>query len=731
MGDLAILPDPTQRGAALEYIKRAWFVFPVHSIGDDGACSCGRACGRPGKHPRVPNGFKEATLDDEQVRAWWMQWPDANIGIDCGRSSLLIIDVDPRNNGEETLADLEVSFGRLPKTLTALTGGGGQHYYYDVAGVDARQRGRVLGQGVELKGDGGYVVAPPGTHISGRRYTWDFGHGSLEFPPQWILDLERRRNRQTEFVGEVLDGIMGAAFSAAGLLIKPIGPDRMSVKCPWAGDHSTGADGDTSTVVFGPSGKSRWGWFHCSHAHCLERLAGFSGVERMHEVLRHLPPEAAKIAASNVRGAERELKRVVRAEWERSVQWDSKGMSPVGNAGNLKLMMDNSEQWQGTLAFDESKDRLFWTKRPPEVVGLPPIEANAPVAESDWMHVSHWFLKERGMKCDKMVTQDVIVAVAKSNAHNSLSNYLESIQWDGVPRLSDWLITYCGARADDYTRRVGRAWMVSAMARALEPGSQVDYTLVLEGKQGLGKTSVFRILGGDWYLGSLPRIEDKDAQHVLSAAWIVEIQELSSMKGMRIEKVKAYLTERWDTYRPPYARDFVKRPRRCVFGASTNDGEYIEDKTGARRFWPVEITKIDLDSLSRDRDQLWAEAREAFLNKERWHFTGAELGLAEAVKDEQSSRQQGDPWEAPILTYAVRQAGHPFTTTDVLSQALNVELGRQTAHESRRVGGILRASGYVRQRRSKVPGEPREWVWVPHAGTGAPKQVPDVDPRVM
>lgn len=730
MGDLCVLPDLTQRSAALEYMKRAWWVFPVHAI-VEGACTCGRVCGRPGKHPRTANGFKDATLDEELISSWWKQWPEANIGLDCGRSNLLIIDVDPRNNGDETLADLELSHGRLPKTLTALTGGGGQHYYYDVNSVDARQRGRILGQGVELKGDGGYVVAPPGTHVSGKRYEWDFGHGSMEFPPQWLLDMDRRRSRFLMASGEALDGIMGVAFSASGLLGRPLGPDRVAVTCPWQSDHSTGEAGDSSSVVFGPTGKSRWGWFHCSHAHCLERLAGLRGVERMHEVLRALPPEAAKLASEKVKGAERDLRRVTRAEWERSIQWDTKGERPIGNAGNLKLMMDNDTTWSGSLAYDESKDRLYWAKPPPEVIGLPRIDAGTNVTEADWMLVSHWFLKERAMRSDKTTTQDVINAVGKANAHNSLSNYLEAIQWDGKPRLSKWLATYCGAADTHYTERIGRAWMVSAVARAFEPGCQVDHTLVFEGKQGLGKTSVFRVLGGDWYLGSLPRIEDKDAQHILSGSWIVEIQELSSMKGMRIEKVKSYLTERWDTYRPPYARDFVKRPRRCVFAASTNDGEYIEDRTGARRFWPVEITKIDLDALIADRDQLWAEAREAFITHERYYFTAVELGLQTAVSEEQASRQQGDPWESRVMEFATAQHGGYFTTDEILATALQIEIGRQTSIDSRRVGAVLRSRGFIRLRRNHGTNQGRQWVWAAHSGTAvqqAPLHVPEQDP---
>lgn len=719
---LVVLPDLQNRAAALGYATRAWWVFPVHSV-INGACTCGRVCGRPGKHPRTMNGVKDATCDPDIVGKWWSDHPESNIGIACGSSRLLVVDVDPRNNGDETFSDLEISHGRLPATLSCCTGGGGQHYYFDVQAIDSDQKSRILGQGVELKGTGGYVVAPPSMHFSGKRYLWDAGQPEeVAFPPEWLTNQERRKSRYAEQVGEPIDSILGVAFSAAGLLGRPLGPDRTAVTCPWNNEHTSGSPGDSSTIVFGAHGKSKWGWFHCSHAHCQERLAGLVGKDRLHEVLRALPIEAAKIASTKIVGAERELRRVTRADWERSLQWDDKGRALLGTAGNLKLMMDNSQQWQGLLAFDESKDRIYWTRTPPEVSGMPNIEAGAPVGESDWIHVGHWFLKERDVRLEKSVTQDVIYAVARANTHNSLRQYLESIQWDGVQRISSWLHKYTGAEDTLYTQRVGRAWLISTMARAFDPGCQVDHTLVLEGPQGAGKTSVFRVLGGDWYLGHVPNLESKDAQHILGAAWIVELQELAAVRGGRLEAVKAYLTERWDRYRPPYARDFVKNPRRCVFGASTNEGEYIDDRTGARRFWPVRICKtgdIMIEQLIADRNQLLAEARDAYIDKERYYFTQEELGLTKAIIEEQSSRQMTDPWTDAILSFAISQHGNPFTTEEALVHSCAIAVGEMNMMEARRCGSILRAANYMRVRAMRMVhgSNQRTWVWMKKAGS--------------
>lgn len=697
---------------ALQYAERGWYVFPVHSMHGD-KCSCGRMCGRPGKHPRTQNGWKDATLSPDTIEKWWRQWPDANIGVACGPSGLLVVDVDPRNNGDETFADLETRHGVLPPTRTALTGGGGQHYFFDVTGVDGKFKGRILGQGVELQASGQYVVVPPSNHASGRVYGWDAGQPTeVAFPPSWMIDEPMRTAKLPEALGSPLDCILGVAFAAAAMHGPPLGPDRILVQCPWEAEHTQGSRFDGSTIVFGPMRGSKWGWFHCSHAHCKERLAAFQGLAKMHEVLRGLPEKAAELAQQRVKGADRELRRVTRAKWEESLVWDPRGERIEPTAGNLQLMFENMQEWSGLVAFDESKDRLFWTKDPPEIFGLQAPKANHEINEHDWVYVSHWFNLTRRTSFKRETAADTLVASGYRNAHNSLTEYVQSVRWDGKERLSTWLEVYLGARGGDLNARVGRAWMVSAMARALSPGCQVDHVLVLEGEQGAGKTSVFRILGGDWYLGGLPRLEDKDARHILSGAWIVELKELASVRGSAIEKVKAYLDEIEDYFRPPYGRNFVKRKRRCVFGASTNDGEYVHDQTGARRFWPVKVGTIDLDSLRRDRDQLWAEAREAYFNDERWWIAKGEL-VAEALKEEQLTRITADPWSSRIEAYAEFR---DELRTDELLTHCGVDYDKRKPHDAMRVGQVLAALGWERRKVLSVEKGKRELVWVKRRG---------------
>ena len=157
-------------GAALGYVERGWAVFPLYWI-RDGACACGKGdCDSPGKHPRVPNGFKHATKDEDQVRRWWERWPDANIGIRTGAvSGIFVLDIDG-DTGDRSVAELQERFALLPDTKIVLTARG-CHLYFVHPGRPIKNRTGVVPH-VDVRGDGGYVVAPPSDHHSGAIYRW-------------------------------------------------------------------------------------------------------------------------------------------------------------------------------------------------------------------------------------------------------------------------------------------------------------------------------------------------------------------------------------------------------------------------------------------------------------------------------------------------------------------------------------------------------------------------------
>lgn len=715
--------DATMRIAAGKYAQKGWQVFPVHSITPEGKCSCGTDCGSPGKHPRTKRGYVDASAESSQLDEWWAKWPDANIGVALGLSGLVAVDVDPRNDGDNSLVELMQRNGELPSTLMSLTGGGGLHYVYKLPDGVEKLLSTVPAQGVEIKSHGAYIVLPPSNHVSRGVYCWDSGQPEEPVAaPFWLCQkLSKKEQVPTR---SPADGALGVAFIAASMAGMRLGPDRMAVKCPWEHEHSMGAEYDTSTVVFGPSGPSGLGWFHCSHSSCQTRLQGLRAAERMAAIFAMLPGAAVALARATMPAPQRKREKLeLLSQWELSIRWNPQGTAATKDAGNLALMLNNLEEWKGVFRYDESRDSVYWAKEPPPLEGLVPPKIGS-IGDWDYIYISQWFSlhPKYHVSFPKEAVRDNVLACAQANRHNALLDHLESLEWDGVGRLDRWLTLYLGVKESAYSRFVGRAWLVSAMARAYLPGCQADYVLTLEGKQGVGKTSTFRILGGEWYTGNVPNIDDKDARLQLVTSWITEFQELASFRGVEQQKIKAFISDKDDKYRPPYGANVVCRPRRCVFGATTNEGEYIVDSTGARRFWPVLVTHAKLQELARDRGALLAEARQAYKAGMAWHPL-SEGDYQGELAEEQEARMSVDPREVLVRDYiALRRArGETFVTlNEVMYSALSLQPERLTQIHALHTGAILRKLGCDKVRRRN--GETLEWVWrlpaplVPPAG---------------
>ena len=185
---MAIKTSEPVLSVVLSYAQRGWPVLPLHSV-EAGRCTCHKDCSSPGKHPRTIHGFKDATTDEQRLRGWWESWQNANVGIVTGAASgLVVIDVDPRNGGLDSLVALEHQYGELPQTLESLTGGGGRHLFFGHPGIHVHST--TIAPGVDIKADGGYVVVPPSEHHSGRFYDWkpndDCSRAALAPLPNWV-----------------------------------------------------------------------------------------------------------------------------------------------------------------------------------------------------------------------------------------------------------------------------------------------------------------------------------------------------------------------------------------------------------------------------------------------------------------------------------------------------------------------------------------------------------------
>jgi hypothetical protein len=186
--------------ASLDYARRGWRVFPAHGI-VNGRCTCGRSCSAPGKHPATTNGVKDASVDQSRIEAYWSKKAEMNVGIATGSvSGFWVLDVDAKSGGLDTLRDLERQHGELPRTVVSHTGGGGRHFLFVLEDGDRVQSRVGVFQGVDVRGEGGYIVGPPSRHASGQSYVWDVDHHpddvGLARAPEWLMAAVRGRNEE-------------------------------------------------------------------------------------------------------------------------------------------------------------------------------------------------------------------------------------------------------------------------------------------------------------------------------------------------------------------------------------------------------------------------------------------------------------------------------------------------------------------------------------------------------
>lgn len=668
--------------AALSYAARGWHVLPIQGVvGNE--CACGNAvCGSPGKHPLTPNGLDAATTDEATIRSWYARWPNANVAIRTGKiSGLVVLDFD----GPEGLKTVEtLATGPTPR---AVTGSGGRHWLCAWPGWDVPNATKKL-PGMDIRGERGYVVAPPSQHACGNPYAWEPMFSPDDTDPAPLPDtlllllapeekskaVETMSDRQPAdgstvrraiaYVAKMKPGISGdgghtATFRAALAAAKGFGLTRnqalqvmreYNARCvpPWSDDEL---------------------------AHKVDSALESSRVENGYIVKRD---EGVGVAVRSNANWELEITMAVNRQFGRSM--------PVPDLTNAALFLRNREPYAGRLRLNTFADRAE----------ISDGDRWRELSDADVLVANVWLQKvEQDCRAGKEIVRDALTLVINENKYHPVREYLSGLVWDGKPRIEDWLVRLGGAPDTRYTRAVSSKWLISAVARIMRPGCRADTVLILEGAQGARKSTAVSVLGGEWTSsmanGSLG---SKDAMEQLRGRWIIEMAELDAMSRSEISTAKAFITRTSDYYRPSYghfARDY---PRECVFAGTVNHDAYLRDETGGRRFWPVPITVVNTAALASERDQLWAEAVAKFQEGEEWWLCPEDEVLADA---EQEQRQVTDSWEETISRWldgkiedaGLLRADVSVSVQDILKDALEIPVERHTRAEQMRVSSIL------------------------------------------
>lgn len=383
------------------------------------------------------------------------------------------------------------------------------------------------------------------------------------------------------------------------------------------------------------------------------------------------------------------------ASWLNDCLRDSRG-NVISNLANVLHALRHDPALADILAYDEMTGTVLL--RAPTTAQDQEDDADErfqprPVTDTD-VSVIQERLQRAGLHQVAAATMHQAVDQrAVECAFHPVRSYLNGLTWDGTNRLPSLLHKYFRAEASSYAERIGTMFLIAMVARIYRPGVKCDYMLVLEGKQGLRKSTACTILGGQWFSDNLPDITSgKDVKQHLRGKWLIEIAELNAMGRAEDAALKAFISGTVDKYRPSYGRKEVEQPRQCVFIGSTNEDTYLRDATGGRRYWPVRVGQVDTDALERDRDQLFAEAVHRYRQGERWWPDGT--FEAEHIKPEQEARFEADAWEDILRDYLSTR--DRVLVSEVAREALHIETGRIGTADQRRVSKALTRLGWQR-----------------------------------
>lgn len=552
--------------AALAFARRGWSVFPLKERE---------------KIPAVQGGFKVATCDTEQISAMWEHRPELNIGISTGSLSggLVVIDLDvdeaKGEDGVYTLRKWEREHGELPETCTAISGSGGMHLYYICdkpigCSVDNES-------GVDIRGDGGYVVAPPSIHPNGTPYAWEIapeeGVARANDNVYRFIETYQKTRRQGEKfrlpdtirAGKRNDTIMRYAASLQ-------------------------SRGEDDALILAA----------CEAANKLKCKPPLSESE----IAKVVESVTSKYKKGTPRGKNPDTDGV-------ALMLNSNG-KPQQTIENCSRVLAADPNLTGKLYYDERA----YTRMVSGALPWDDREGDRVISDADYCGLAAYLERVYGLQ-QKQKAIDATIVICSRNRRNKVAEWLDSLTWDKTERIDTLLPIYLGCEPSDYNIAVMRLFMFGAVARAYEPGTKFDYMPVLVGRQGIGKSMFLRRLGHDsaWYCDNLNTIEGDTAAEKLRGMWIVELAELlATRRSKDVEAIKAFITSTVDVIRPKYARETEQRPRGCVFAGTTNNAQFLSDTTGNRRFLPVDCGVYDPAGSLFDPgveeyfEQAWAEA---------------------------------------------------------------------------------------------------------------------------
>ncbi|ENF8356089.1 replication protein [Salmonella enterica] len=649
---------------------------------------------------RLATGIKDWTehVVTEHDFARWSNEPDYGICVRTGHGWLAL---DCDSEDEDIQADIRKTLVQLLGELPPRRWRANSNKCLYLLAVDGDFRKRIhrlasdMGI-IELLANGQQFVAC-GTHSSGARIEWD--SGLPDEPPAitadqletlWLRLAEqlpvavtteagstKMRDRST-FTPGATDETADYLDANGWTLLDGANGERY-IRCPFEDGHSTGGD-PTSTVYF-PGGTAGFeqGHFKCLHASCAHRDDGdflnaigirnddFEDLTST-EVAEPLPLPAFE-----------------RDKWGRIEATISNAAKAVGRPDFVDI----------DIRFDQFRDEIMFAQ-----AGSGQWQA---FTDADYARL-RITMEKRGFKpVGRELIRDVVLLAADEQPFDSATTWLNGLEWDGVPRIETFYHTHFGTADTPYTRAVSMYMWTALAGRVLEPGVKADMVPILVGPQGCGKSSGVEALSPDpaFFTEISFAEKDDDLARKMRGRLVAEIGELRGLNTKELESIKAFVTRTHENWIPKYREFATQFPRRLVFVGTTNEDEFLADKTGNRRWLPVEVSKVDVKAIKTDLLLLWAEARETFKRLGSIQFRDAER-LGASVHEQYTIKdawlETVEKWlDTPdLMTNDIPRNCEFLRASDVLRDAIGLNPSNIGKREEMRISNVLQNCGYSR-----------------------------------
>lgn len=639
--------------AAIQYASKGMAVFPIKPRD---------------KEPITAHGVKDATTNFNVIKKWWAKYPNANVGIACGLISggLLVIDLDEKENGisgSDTLYNWERENGTLPETVRSITGKGGAHLLYRVDHTEANKVN--LLEGVDIRSDNGYIVAPPSIHPNGRSYEWEYDPDEYEIADAdenvlKLLAIGKKTKPDTFTAPEQIpngkrnDTIFKLACS---LQSKGLADSSIYAACK--------AENDTK---------------------CNPPLDDEEVVKIVESALKHDKGISAPVVAQTD----------VDLIYGRDKDGNPKIVQCAENVARVIL---NDPALAGKIKEDVFGHRLIYLG---QLGWRKAGDTFGEWSDKDDSALKSYLHMRYGLR-NKGDYEDGFNMALFENNYDPLTGYLNALEWDGVPRIDEALHYFLGVPKTEYNLAVFRLFLQGAVRRAYDPGCKFDNMVVLIGNQGDGKSTFFKFLAcqDEWYSDNFNFRDTKNKATIeyMSGKWILEMGEMEVMKKDTVtsNELKAFISSQADDYRVPYEKRPQRRPRQCIFCGTSNDKNFLKDRTGNRRYWPIdcnatEETKDRIFDYKLSRPYLQQVMAEAVAYYKAHPDEDLKLPrrielMAEEAQDE---HLEEDVWVQIIDEYLDRELVGRVNAAYLYENALKKDMTDMRKGEANRIVTIMR-----------------------------------------